>query len=136
MRELAQAASRQVDVKLLLPSHNDSIAALAVQRSTYARLLDAGVEILERNSVILHSKCAVIDQSWSCVGTSNIDARSVRYNHEVDAIVVGTKTAKSLAQLFLEDLSKARRIEPAAWHSRPVTEKLREMFWRPWQGLL
>jgi cardiolipin synthase A/B len=136
MRELAQAASRQVDVKLLLPSHNDSIAALAVQRSTYARLLDAGVEILERNSVILHSKSAVIDQSWSCVGTSNIDARSVRYNHEVDAIVVGTKTAKSLAQLFLEDLSKARRIEPAAWHSRPVTEKLREMFWRPWQGLL
>jgi cardiolipin synthase len=136
MRELAQAAGRHVDVKLLLPSHNDSVAALAVQRSTYARLLDAGVEILERNSVILHSKSAVIDQCWSCVGTSNIDARSVRYNDEVDAIVVGTQTAKSLAQLFLDDRSKARRIERATWHSRPVTEKLREMFWRPWQGFL
>ena len=136
MRELAQAAARQVDVKLLLPSHNDSVAALAVQRSRYARLLADGVEILERNSVILHSKSAIIDESWSCVGTSNIDARSVRYNDEVDAIVVGTQTAKSLAQLFLDDVAKARRIEPAAWQARPVAEKLREMFWRPWQGVL
>jgi cardiolipin synthase len=136
MRELAQAASRQVDVKLLLPSHNDSVAALAVQRSTYARLLDAGVGILERNSVILHSKSAVIDQSWSCVGTSNIDARSVHYNDEVDAIVLGTSTAESLAQLFLDDVSKARPIDPAAWKSRPVSQRLREAFWRPWQRLL
>ena len=136
MNELAQAASRQVDVKLLLPSHNDSVAALAVQRSTYARLLDAGVKILERNSVILHSKSAVIDESWSCVGTSNIDARSVRFNDEVDAVVVGIKTTERLAQLFLDDVSKARPIEPAAWRSRPVLQKVREAFWRPWQGVL
>jgi cardiolipin synthase len=136
MRELAQAASRRVDVKLLLPSHNDSVAALAIQRSTYARLLDAGVAVLERNSVILHSKSAVIDKSWSCVGTSNIDARSVRYNDEVDAIVVGTQTAERLAQLFLDDVAKARPIEPATWQSRPLSQRLRELFWRPWQGFL
>jgi cardiolipin synthase len=136
MQELAHAAARHVDVRLLLPSHNDSVAALAVQRSTYARLLDAGVAILERNSVILHSKSAVIDQSWACVGTSNIDARSLRYNDEVDAVVIGTKTAQRLAQLFLDDVAKARPIEPAAWRSRPVTQKLREVFWCPWQGFL
>jgi cardiolipin synthase len=136
MRELAQAASRHVDVRLLLPSHNDSVAALAVQRSTYAGLLDAGVAILERNSVILHSKSAVIDQSWSCVGTTNIDARSVRYNDEVDAIVLGTRTAQTLAQLFLDDVAQAQPIEPVAWKSRPVTQKLCEVFWRPWKSLL
>jgi cardiolipin synthase A/B len=136
MRELALAAGREVDVKLLLPSHNDSVASLAVQRSTYAALLDAGVNIHERNSVILHSKSAVIDRSWACVGTSNIDARSMRYNDEVDAIVMGTRTTESLARLFLDDVSKARPIEPAAWHSRSVTQKLREVFWRPWQRYL
>ena len=136
IRELAQAARRHVDVKLLLPAHNDSVAALAVQRSMYARLLNCGVKILERESVILHSKSAVIDHSWSCVGSSNIDARSVRYNDEVDAVVVGTKTAESLAQLFDDDVAKSRLIEPAAWYARPVTQKLREMFWRPWQALL
>ncbi len=134
--ELAQAANRGVDVKLLLPSHNDSVAALAAQRSTYASLLKAGVAILERNSVILHAKSAVIDQFWSSVGTSNIDARSVRYNDEVDAVVAGTRTTERLAHLFLDDVSKARQIEPAAWHSRPVRQKLREVFWHSWQRLL
>ncbi|HEV2701678.1 MAG TPA: phospholipase D-like domain-containing protein [Steroidobacteraceae bacterium] len=136
MHELAQAAGRGADVRLLLPSHNDSVAALAVQRSTYSRLLAAGVQILERNSVILHSKSAVIDKAWCCVGTSNIDARSVRYNDEVDAIVLGTKTAQSLTLQFLSDVSKARQIESTAWKSRPVLQKLSETMWRPWQGLL
>jgi cardiolipin synthase len=70
------------------------------------------------------------------VGTSNIDARSVRYNDEVDAIVVGTQTAERLAQLFLDDVAKARPIEPATWQSRPLSQRLRELFWRPWQGFL
>jgi phosphatidylserine/phosphatidylglycerophosphate/cardiolipin synthase-like enzyme len=60
----------------------------------------------------------------------------MRYNDEVDAIVMGTRTTESLARLFLDDVSKARPIEPAAWHSRPVTQKLREVFWRPWQRYL
>lgn len=136
IQELTRAAARGVDVRLLVPSHNDSGAALAVQRSSYSRLLDAGVAILERNSVILHSKSVIIDQAWSCVGTSNIDARSVRYNHEVDAIVLGTRTAERLARLFLQDVAKARRIEAAAWGARPVMQKLREVFWSPWQGFL
>jgi cardiolipin synthase A/B len=36
---LIEAAARQVDVRLLLPAHNDSLASLAVQRFGYAELL-------------------------------------------------------------------------------------------------
>jgi cardiolipin synthase A/B len=136
MHELARAARRDVDVQLLLPSQNDSIASLAVQRSTYATLLDAGVKIFERDSVILHSKSIVIDEAWSAVGSSNFDARSVFFNDEVDAIVIGTGTAKKLSNLFLDDVSKARAMEAASWHRRPVIEKLQESFWRLWQRLL
>lgn len=136
MHELAQAARRNIDVQLLLPSHNDSIASLAVQRSTYATLLDAGVEIFERSSVILHSKSIVIDQCWSVVGSSNVDSRSVRFNDEVDAIVIGTETAEKLSQLFLEDVSESHAIEPAAWRRRPMIQKMQEMFWLVWQRSL
>ena len=58
---LARAARRGVDVRLLLPSHTDSTASLAVQRSSYGRLLKAGVKIFERDGVILHSKSMVVD---------------------------------------------------------------------------
>jgi len=133
---LIGAARRRVDVRLLLPSHNDSTAALAVQRSGYAELLKAGVQIYEREGVILHAKTVIVDDSWSAVGSSNFDRRSVRFNDEVDVVVVGARTSKALARLFLADMREARRIEAAAWRARPWLQRAREWFWKPWEKLL
>ena len=44
-QELIAAGRRGVDVRLLLPSDSDSKMALAVGRSHYGYLLDAGVKI-------------------------------------------------------------------------------------------
>jgi cardiolipin synthase len=133
---LIDAVRRRVDVQLVLPSHNDSTAALAVQRFGYAVLLKAGVRIYERESVILHSKSVIVDSAWSAVGSSNFDQRSVRFNDEVDVVVVGTRTAGALAQLFLADVRRARRIEAASWRRRSWLQRGRELFWKPWEGLL
>ncbi len=133
---LIGAARRGVDVRLVLPSHNDSTAALAVQRFGYAELLKAGVQIYEREGVILHAKTVIVDGSWSAVGSSNFDKRSVRFNDEVDVVVVGARTAEALARLFLADIRQARRIEAAAWRGRPWLQRAREWFWKPWENLL
>ena len=133
---LIGAARRRVDVRLVLPSHNDSTAALAVQRFGYAELLKAGVQIYEREGVILHAKTVIVDGSWSAVGSSNFDKRSVRFNDEVDVVVAGARTAKALARLFLADIRQARRIEAAAWRGRPWLQRAREWFWKPWEKLL
>jgi len=134
--ELVRAARRKVDVRLLLPSHNDSLASLAVQRSTYTRLLQAGIKIFERNTVILHSKSIIIDRCWCAVGSSNLDYRSVYFNDEVDAIVIGAETSAKLEQLFLSDLSQSDQIVLELWRRRPLRQKLQEAFWRVWQRLL
>ena len=133
---LIDAVRRQVDVRLVLPSHNDSTAALAVQRFGYALLLKAGVKIYERQGVILHSKSVIVDSAWSAVGSSNFDQRSVRFNDEVDVVVLGTRTANALARLFLADVGRARRIEAASWRRRSWLQRGRELFWKPWEGLL
>jgi cardiolipin synthase len=133
---LIDAARRGVDVQLVLPSHNDSRAALAVQRFGYAALLQAGVRIYERQGVILHSKSLIVDAAWSAVGSSNFDRRSVRFNDEVDVVVLGTRTANALAGLFLADVECARRIDAARWRRRPWLQRGRELFWKPWEGWL
>jgi cardiolipin synthase A/B len=133
---LIGAARRRVDVQLVLPSQNDSAAALAVQRFGYAELLKAGVQIYEREGVILHAKTVIVDNSWSAVGSSNFDRRSVRFNDEVDVVVVGVRTSKALARLFLADIREGRRIEAAAWRRRPWLQRAREWFWKPWEKLL
>ena len=74
--------------------------------------------------------------SWSAVGSSNFDKRSVRFNDEVDVVVVGARTAEALARLFLADIRQARRIEAAGWRGRPWLQRAREWFWKPWENLL
>jgi cardiolipin synthase len=133
---LIAAARRGVDVRLLLPAHSDSGPALAVQHAHYAELMRAGVKIYERNDGILHSKTMVIDQVWSIVGSSNFDQRSVLFNDEVDAVVLGKATGERLANDFMADLQHAQAIDPEQWRHRSTLERLRENFWRLWEQLL
>jgi cardiolipin synthase len=133
---LMAAARRGVDVRLLLPSRSDSGPALAVQHSHYEDLLRAGVKIYERDDGILHSKTMVIDQVWSIVGSSNFDHRSVLFNDEVDAVVLGKETGQRLADEFETDLQHAESIDPQLWRHRAALEHLRESFWRLWEQLL
>ena len=134
--DLMHAARRGVDVRLLLPAHSDSPAALHVQHSHYEALLRSGVKIYERDDGILHSKTMVVDGVWSVTGSSNFDYRSVLFNDEVDAVVLGKDTGGQLSSLFQSDLQNAQPIDLDTWRRRSVFVKLREQFWRLWEKLL
>src|SRR6185437_14350928 len=101
LRALRAAARRGVDVRILLPSHTDVGATLAVQRSYYPRLLAAGIKVYERSDGIVHSKSMVVDGVWSLVGSSNFDQRSILFNDEVDVVVLGKATADQLRKTIL-----------------------------------
>src|SRR6185312_2421808 len=72
LRALRAAARRGVDVRVLLPSHSDANAVLAVQRSYYPELLAAGIKVYERSDGIVHSKSMVVDNVWSLVGWQTV----------------------------------------------------------------
>lgn len=133
---LVHDAHRGIDVRLLLPSHSDSSPALAVQQSYYSGLLRAGVKIFERDDGILHSKTIVTDTVWSIVGSSNFDHRSVLFNDEVDAVVIGHKTGAQLEQYFTDGEQHAHQVDLATWRERGFTRKVRERFWRLWEEWL
>jgi cardiolipin synthase A/B len=136
--DLIGAARRGVDVRLLLPSDSDSKMALAIGRSHYTSLLDAGVKIYEAQDEVLHSKTASIDGVWTAVGSSNFDPRSVIYNDEVDALVLGSVTAQDFQNMFDTDTRKATQINLTSWRQRPARERLLEIFelssflWQNW----
>jgi cardiolipin synthase len=134
--DLMAAARRGVDVRLLLPGESDSERALAVGRSHYSNLLAAGVKIYETQNLVLHSKTAVIDGVWSVVGSSNFDRRSVLFNDEVDAIVLGSATAQELHAMFENDTKNAKEIDLANWRRRPLVERLNELYSTIWQDWL
>lgn len=112
---LIDAARRGVDVRLLLAEDSDSPQAVEAAQTHYSALLDAGVRIYETTGVVMHAKTVVIDGVWSAVGSSNFDHRSVLFNDEVDAIVLGPDTASALETVFEEGMQIATEIDPATW---------------------
>jgi cardiolipin synthase len=129
---LRDAARRGVDVRLLLPSQSDSDLALHCGRSHYADLLEVGVKIYELQGAILHSKTATIDGVWSVVGSSNFDGRSVLFNDEVDAVVLGRETAAQLEAAFQDDIKNSREIDLKEWEERPFDERMTEFWSKIW----
>ncbi len=135
--ELIAAAKRGVDVRLLLADNSDSPESIAAAHSHYSDLLAAGVKIYETRNVVLHAKTVVIDGVWSAIGSSNFDHRSVLYNDEVDAIILGAETADELEKIYQDGMSIATEIDRKTWEAnRPFIEEIRGGLSRLWEGLL
>ena len=130
---LAAAAARGVDVKLILPSQTDSWLVFHAGRAYYAQLLQAGVKIFERTSVILHSKSALVDGVWATVGSTNLDWRSFLHNDELNAVVLGAEFGRQVQAMFDKDLAASRAITLVDWEQRPLTFRLKESFARLWE---
>jgi cardiolipin synthase len=136
MQTLMDAAKRGVDVILVLPSYSDSGLVFHAARSNYAMLLDAGVQIYEHMDALLHAKTAVIDGTWSTVGSSNLDWRSFADNDEVNAVVLGVDFGHQMLQAFADDMKDSREITADTWKQRALALRLKEWFARRLQRLL
>ena len=120
------AARRGVDIRIIVPETSTSSLSVNAGRAHYTELLEAGVHIYERQHTVLHAKTAVIDGVWSAVGSSNLDWRSVVFNNEIDAIILGPHFGQQMETLFQHDESESIEIDPAKWRHRPLDERLHE----------
>jgi cardiolipin synthase A/B len=119
-------------VKIILPSYTDFWAVFHAARSHYEELLEAGVQIYERQERVLHSKTALVDGVWSTIGSTNMDWRSFMHNHELNAVVVGTDFGAQMQAMFERDLAASQRITLEQWHKRPLLHRVKELAARMW----
>jgi len=133
LNALTGAAQRGVEVKLILPSRTDSWAVFHAGRSHYSDLLEAGVRIYERQGALLHSKTAVIDAVWSCLGSTNLDWRSFLHNDELNAVILGREFTQQMQAVFDKDLAASDAIDLEQWKRRPLHFRLQELGARLWE---
>ncbi len=133
---LAHAARRGVEVQLLLPGYSDVQAAVHAARALYGPMLKAGVCIHEVRDAMLHAKVATIDGAITVIGSSNFDWRSVHYNNEIDAVVLGEATAASVESLLRRQIDDAVPISYAGWRDRSRRERVLELAARTWKRLM
>ena len=107
---LAAAAQQGVDVRILVPAHNNWPWVRSISRGGYRFLLQNGVRVFEWQGPMMHAKTSVADGVWSRVGSSNLNSASLMGNWEIDVGVVDEGLAAQLEGLFLADLASSREI--------------------------
>ena len=130
---LTAAATRGVDVKLLLPGASDSWLVFHAGRAHYDELLRGGVQIFERRNALLHSKTALIDGAWSAIGSTNLDWRSFVHNQELDAVILGPEFGGQMRSTFQRDLAASNPVTLEQWQRRPLDQRLKETLGRLWE---
>ena len=127
---ICDAAKRGVQVRVMLPAVNDVSVLRDAARAGYPKLIEAGVEVYEYQGRMAHQKIATIDGTWSTFGSSNLDARSLEYNDELNVFSLAPPVAKDIDEkMFDVDLLNSKRITS-------YQPNLKEMLLKAFSGLL
>jgi cardiolipin synthase len=126
-RQIASAAARGVDVRLLVPDKSDVPLAKWAARAAYDGLLASGIKVYEYQPRLLHAKTIVVDGAHATIGTANIDYRSFLLNYELNLFTRDPNLCSALDRQFHEDLEQSVMISAEHWSHRPWIDKLLEL---------
>ncbi len=99
IRRIERAARRGVRVRLFVPANANNWACAAAQQFHHAKLLDAGVRILEYPTM-LHAKAFVRDGEELLAGTCNLEAWSLKRFFEIDLLLRSDGVAAQFDERF------------------------------------
>jgi cardiolipin synthase A/B len=127
---LFRAVARGVRVRVLMPDRGDVQVVQFAAEALFDTLLRHGVEIYAMRGPMMHSKTAIIDDTFVTIGSYNLDERSWRKNLEINLAVDDPAFGTHVAQWFHYDVSRSRRIELGHWRERAFVR--RGVEWVAW----
>ena len=127
-KALKRAIDRGVDVQILLSAKSD--IPLTPEASHYVgnNLAKRGAKVYLFHGGFHHTKIMMIDDLYCTVGSSNMDARSLRCDYEVNTVIFSKKTTQELTDLFNEQLKSSTPMEKGYWGTRSASKKFQGWF--------
>lgn len=123
LRKLRAAAKRNVEIIIIVPGQPDVLGASLITRSLYYALLQSGISIYHYNSGVLHTKLIIVDD-WFCVGSSNLNHRSLHNDLEIDVNIRNIDAKKVLEEQLKIYLQAAKKVDINELKSQSFLEKI------------
>lgn len=129
---LAEAARRGVDVRIIYPGryHDSRVSKVAGERKLQP-LLDAGVKIFRYQKSMIHAKVMLIDDTFACIGSTNLNQRSLLKDDEVSLALDSPPTVQILGRHFEEDLNDCIQLRKHKWSNRSLWQRAKEIVAAP-----
>ncbi|MGN6393192.1 MAG: phospholipase D-like domain-containing protein, partial [Gemmatimonadales bacterium] len=117
-------ARQGVDVRILVPgNHTDAVPVQLAGHSYYEELLEAGVRIFEFQPAMMHAKTIVADDTWTVLGSANMDERSMELNEENLVGVADEALARAVTEGNERDFKRSREVTLEEWRKRPPWQR-------------
>ena len=104
-KALIKAAKNGIDVHLIMAGVSDVPVFQSATRWLYDLLFRSGIKIYEWEKSVLHGKVAVIDDTWSTIGSFNLNLLSAYGSIELNIDVLDEKFSKTF-QLHLKSIAE------------------------------
>lgn len=125
LKSITDAASRGVQVDILLQGRVEYFLQHYASQYLYRRLIKAGVRIHLYQASLLHAKVAVIDDNWATVGSSNMDPFSLQLAREANVLVRDSRFVEVLSADLTDAMrNQAIQIDQREWAATPWHQKL------------
>ena len=124
---LRRALERGVRVQFMVSTKSDGKVNDDVIGLEMRKLMKRGAEVYYYGDGFHHSKVMMIDSLFCTVGTTNLDARSLCFDYEVNAFIFSPATTHELQQIFYNDIEKSSTLlTPEVWKERfPLRRRIR-----------
>lgn len=124
LRALCAAPRRGVKATIIFPAKNDSWLVGNACRSTYADLLQCGVEVHEYPLGLLHSKSLTFDGQLALIGSANMDRRSLELNFENNMLITDADVVAAIHARQSGYLAVSRPVTPDEVRAWPLRQRL------------
>ena len=122
-RALRQALLRGVKVDIMVSAKSDIPLTPDCVFYNAHKLMKRGAKVWLYQPGFHHSKIMMVDGLFCTVGSTNLDARSLRFDYEENAVIIDRCTTKELDDMFNRDITNSVLLTPEVW----------DEFRTPWQ---
>ncbi len=128
-KAIHRAIERGVKVDILVSAKSDIPLTPDAVFYNVHKLMKRGANIWLYQPGFHHSKVMMVDGRFCTVGSTNLDARSLRYDYEVNALIINKQVTQQLQDMFTRDTQKSIRLTPDEWNKfRTGWQKFRGWF--------
>lgn len=124
---LKTALASGVKVYLMIPGIKASFFLDPVTTYYCGQLLEYGAEVYKYHGYI-HAKTMIVDQELCCIGSVNMDMRSLMVDDEVCGVFYNNQMVKQYQEIFLHDTTNCDPYTYENFTSRSRSERFWERF--------
>ena len=115
-RALKNAVKRGVKVEIMVSTHSDIPLTPDCVFYNVHKLMKKGVDVWMYEPGFHHTKVIMVDGRFCTVGSANLNARSLNWDYEENAVIIDSCTTRQLSDLFDYDKRDSFKLTQETWN--------------------